>query len=353
MGACLRLGAFELGLVCCALCACSSFDPVSVPNFEYLQVGDNPGLGITGAEWVAYDDQHSRTSACTNGATGNHDPSECSELEQPHFEWEGSKCPDGKSEVYTFHDAKPNGPVCIRGWLRKMLPCELISEAQRMKHSAEAQCVSTTDLNGKSVDTSNMWGAGVGLAFNSNEGWNAPAHGVIGVSFDLSVLPDTELGANALNLRVEIPIALSETLALPRQEKPVTRSDGSVIGPNGKLYRYDCKSTLITQTDFPERTGTVADLAVDGEPMLITSQLHPQGSPFWQPGTKSLWQPSPIKAGHNEFKWSSVLPPAESGYEFDAHKIVGIHVQVVHPDPANLTDVQFDFCISNLAVLKE
>ena len=62
-----RPGRLAFALVCAALPACGSFDPVSVPHFEYLHVEDNPELGITGAHWIAYDDQHSLTSACTNG----------------------------------------------------------------------------------------------------------------------------------------------------------------------------------------------------------------------------------------------------------------------------------------------
>jgi hypothetical protein len=352
-----RLGALAFGLACCALPACSSFDPVSVPHFQFLHAGDNPELGITGAHWIAYDDQHSRTSACTNGATGNHPPSECSTLYEPAFDWAGPKCPNGVNDLSQgeIADPGPNGALCIQGVLRSTSPCARIPDAEIAAGSPQTQCLDTNDSNHRSVDASNMWGAGVGLAFTANDrGWDAEAHGVVGVSFDLSGLTDAKLAEKDFHFRVEIPIELAPELDLPK-EQPVMRSDGSVIGTDGELYRYDCSAEQISRSSLsPEQhTGKLQDVVVDGEPTLVTSELHPQGSPFWQSGNESLWVRSPAKAGHNEFKLSSVLAPKDSGYGFDDRRIVGIHFQAAHGDPSNSIDLPFAFCISNLAVLLE
>jgi hypothetical protein len=352
-----RLGALSLTLVCWQLSACSAFDPVSVPRFEFLHAGDNPELGITGAHWIAYDDQHSRTSACTNGATGNHEPSECSTLYEPAFDWDGPKCPNGTNDLSQgeIADPGPNGAVCIQGVLRRTSPCVRISDAEIAQGNPRTQCLDTNDSNHRSVDASNMWGAGVGLAFTAGDrGWDARAHGVVGVAFDLSGLTDAKLAAKELNFRVEIPIELDPDLDL-LQGQPVMRSDGSVIGEDGDLYRYDCQAKRISKSvpSAEQHTGKLSDVVVDGEPTLVTSELHPQGSPFWQSGSEPLWVRSPAKAGHNELKFSSVLPPKDSGYSFDDRRIVGIHFQMAHGDPSNTSDLPFAFCISNLAVIEE
>jgi len=339
-----------VALVAFSACACSSFDPVEVPRFELVGQGDNERLEITGAQWVAYDDQHSLTSACTNGAAGNHDPDKCSLLYDPPFDWDEPKCVKGAAQLEDGKLKDPGKNICIQGVLRPYEGCQ----------SSAQQCLETTIAVGSTntkeqVDASNMWGAGFGLAFTSHgKGWNAKAHGVVGVAFDLSGMEEAKLGPKALNVRVEVPIVLAPETKLPQQ--PVMRDDGKVIGiSDGNLYHYDCDSMNVVTERLPEeqRTGTLNDvLSEKGGSRLLTSELHPLGSPFWQEGTVSNWVPSPVHVGHNEFKLTSVLPPKDSEYVFDEDaEIVGIHFQVVHGDPSNKEDLPFSFCIANLAFL--
>lgn len=337
------LRALMLALACSAQCACSAFDPVEPPRFERLAAGNNPKLAIKNAHWVAYDDQHSLTGACTNGATGNHDASLCSLLYDPWFGWDGPKCLSGERDLSKGDIADPgvDGLVCVQGVLRPFAPCD----------PAGVRCLDTTN-NNEFVDASNMWGAGVGLAFTGEDGkgWNADLHGAVGVSFDLTGIDDADLGAKALNLRVEVPIELDGSRPLPDQ--PVMRDDGSVIGTDKKLYRYECDSRQVSESELPSSyTGQLSDVLSGTKPRLLTSELHPLGSPFWQPGSPSAWVPSPVHAGHNEFEFGRVLAPKDSGYDFHDTAIVGIHFQVVHADSAEKVDRPFAFCISNLALL--
>lgn len=346
-----HFGALTVTLTCFA---CSDFDPVEVQRFALLHPGNDDTLGITGAKWVAYDDQHSLTSACTNGASGDHDPDECSSLYQPSFGWPGPRCLQGPNDLSKgyIEDTGPYGPICIQGVLRPYAKCKTPPE----------QCARAS--NGKDLnesDTSNMWGVGVGLAFTSNgQGWNADLHDVVGVAFDLSGIEPAKLGAKALNVRVEVPTVLPGETPLfsaadPSSILPVMRDDGAVIGTDGKLYRAECDPAGISKSDLDEdrNTGTLQDV-VSGNVFpekLLTSELHPLGSPFWQAEDTSAWRPSPIQVGHNEFKWKRVLPPKDAQYEFDRTRIVGIHFQVAHGDPSNQKDLNFSFCISNLAFL--
>jgi hypothetical protein len=207
-----------------------------------------------------------------------------------------------------------------------------------------------------------MWGAGVGLALSANgkQPWNAREHGVRGVAFDLSGVAENELGGTGLNLRVEIPIVLAPDATIPT-DTPVMRNDGTLIGNNGRVYSYLCDSGTVLESPFPEEQepGQLRDVLVsaDGGPesgdVIVTSELHPSGSPFWQPGPMPAWVPSPLKVGHNEFEWGSVLPPKDSEYKFHETQILGIHFQVVHADPSNTEDLHFAFCIKNLAFLFE
>jgi len=133
------------------------------------------------------------------------------------------------------------------------------------------------------------------------------------------------------------------------------RDDGAVIGTNGKLYRAECTPQGVSQSSLSaeQNTGTLQDV-VSGNIVpkkLLTSELHPLGSPFWQSGVTSQWVPSPVQVGHNEFTWKSVLPPKSAEYPFDPTQIVGIHFQVAHGDPSNQEDLYFSFCVSNLAFI--
>jgi hypothetical protein len=333
------LRAAALGLLLSGVCACSAFDPVEETRFELLHEGDHPQLEIFGAYWHAYDDQHSRTSPCTNGAAGRHAPEHCAHLDKPRFSWQGTKCPPSATQLEAGNPIhpEPNGSICIQGQIEKLLDCE----------NPKEHCYSP---NGQ--DVSNMWGAGVGLEF-SNDGkqpWSAVKHGVKGVAFDLNFLPEN----GDLNLRVEIP-----TVFLPGQEpvspnRPLMRDDGSVIGTNDKLYRYDCDAQKLVGPSTINVTGSLADVVATGSSDNITSDQHPYGSAFWQPNPMD-WDPSPTRRGHNEFRFDEVaLPPATDGdnYPFDKRQIAGIHFHVVQGIDKNETK-PFSFCISNLALLYE
>ena len=332
------LPALALVLSPMAICGCSSFDPVEETRFTLLDERTYAGLGIGDARWVAYDDQHSLTFACTNGAAGNHDPDQCSVLYQPSFSWPGPKCLAERAELnedLKQGDIEEPGPdgVCLQGLLRHVVDCV---------HPDE-QCYQSAD-----GDVSNMWGAGVGLSFSSDgrTGWNPAQHGVRGVAFEFSGSQETKL-----NLRVEIPTVLDDSTPVPA-DRPLIRNDGSVIGTDG--YVYDCNSKKGPKTAHTR----LGDVRVDDELHTLTSQEHPAGSPFWQPTATSAWVASPVSVGQNKFEWGQVLPPpgtkvGTTSYDFDDRRILGVHFQVVHQDPENKSDIPFAFCIRNLAFLLE
>ena len=305
------LAAAPLGILLLGVSACSSFDPVKETRFTLLHAGDNEDLQISGARWVAYDDQHSLTSTCTNGAAGNHEPEECSLLYEPAIKKDVRKCwkaAAGLKGDLEQDDFGASGSICVKGLLRPLLSCV---------RGSEHRCTDTTNGD-DNFDQSNMWGAGFGLAFSASgkEPWDADAHGVSGVAFDLTGIDQTKVGGIELNLRVEIPIELDpDTTVIP--SPPVMRSDGSVIGSDGFVHRYDCDSGELTQTPvgLNQRTDRLRDLlATTGEdasaesPAIGTSGLHPSGSPFWQ-RSSDTWGPSPARVGHNEFSWDNVLSP--------------------------------------------
>jgi hypothetical protein len=343
---CLRIVAVS-GLL--AVSACSSFDPIEVPRYTLLVPENFDKLGIADAHWIAYDDQHSVTAACTNGAAGDHLPSECSLLlKDPPFTWDGPKCPPSAESLSEGEIAplEANGSICITGELRPLSHCV----------HPQAQCYDTTDGG----DVSNMWGAGVGLSFSASgkEPWDAGKHGVKGVAFDLSGVEESQLGGSGFNLRVEVPIVLDGKTKIP-SDRPLMRDDGSVLGLDGKLY--GCNSGQITEpttTPSPELSAVRAD---PDSQTVLTSEQHPFGSAFWQTPKTQLWGPSPVQIGHNEFDWPAVAPPPESQntqhfvpyYSFDKSQVLGVHFQVVHPTPSNQSTVSFHFCIKNLALLLE
>ena len=328
------------------LSACSSFDPVHETHFTLLYQDTYDALGMPGAHWVAYDEQHSASAACTNGAAGNHLSKECSEVYAPWTEWTNPKCSPTAQELSEGYLADPgaNGSICIQGVLRPTLACA--------KDHRPAQCF---EANG--LDVSNMWGAGVGLSFSQSgkQAWSAPAHKVRGVAFDFSGSEETRL-----NLRVEVPILLDPESRVS-SDRPLMRSDGSVLGTDGNVY--DCDTDQIVESDsgVDRSKTTLKDALVgdqEGDP--VSSERHPYGSPFWQlPSANPSWGSSPVQVGHNEFAWTDIQPPPEprpdpNNYPFkDAAQILGVHFQVVPPSKGNKTDFQFAFCIRKLALLLE
>ncbi|HEY0466172.1 MAG TPA: hypothetical protein VGC79_18305 [Polyangiaceae bacterium] len=340
--------AFALGSLLLGTSACGSFDPVTQTRFTLLDAQTFESLDMLGAHWVAYDDQHSLTAACTNGAAGDHDPEECSNIYQPHFDWPRSKCPPLPAELDEGRMAQPEpgGSLCIHGQLSAMTICK----------NPDKQCYDANDVG----DVSNMWGAGVGLAFSADgkTPWLAHEHGVRGVAFDLSLSGDTTLAVDStspseLNLRVEVPLLLPAATPVPDM-RPLMREDGRVIGTNGKLY--DCAAGELEDSFDRGQTTLGSVLLKPAE--TVTSELHPYGSPFWQKSASSDWGPSPVRLGHNEFEWRDVFPPPQNDryrYPIDHAQmpILGVHFQVVHPKLGNTVPLAFVVCIKNLALLLE
>ena len=334
------------GLVLSVIPACSSFHPVEQTRYTLLNEQSYGTFGMRDAHWVAYDDQHSRFSACTNGAAGNHHPRECSHLDRPVFDWDGGKCPpshddlaQGEALVKTSHG------ICIQGELSAYVPCT----------NPPNQC-SNSNSNKRDFDGSNMWGAGVGLTFSrlGDQPWNPQENAVKGVAFDLILFPeDTKLGGSELNLRVQVPSILLKKDVDVEYDQPLMTDEGAVIGPNGDgtASRHGCDSK-IRDANFPI---TLADVSSTG---TVTSEQHPYGSSYWQLPTNDDdrdWGPSPVEPGHNQFEWNQVAHPPgrEKNYEFDDTNVLGIHFQVAHPKIPNFTAYPFSFCIDNLAFLTE
>jgi hypothetical protein len=339
-----RLGFGTTAIACLlsGISACSSFDPAKERRYKLLHAGDDRELQISGAYWRAYDDQHSSTFACTNGAAGNHAPNECSHLDIPHFDWDGPKCLEARGDLTDGNIApRADGSICLQGLLAGVAPCA---------DPNPDRCIDSGDDG----DLSNIWGAGFGLVFNSNEGWNADEHRVRGVAFDLSP-QDLKLGGSDLNLRVQIPIVLDDDTKVPFT-RPLIRDDGTVLGKDGKIYDCDSKPRPTMPEPRMETTLRAARVIESGH---VTSELHPSGSPFWQLADAEDWGPSPLDVGHNEFEWDDVKPPPERlpgaddepVYSFRSDRILGVHFQVARPRKTNQEAVGFNFCIENLAFL--
>jgi len=335
-----------LGSLLLIVSGCGSFNPVAERRFVRLD-GDRASyarLGIPGAHWVAYDDQHSRTAACTNRVAGNHPASECSHLDRPYFDWQGGKCPPDPGQLDQVNQtlAHVTDSICTQGVLSALVPC----------NNAPEQC-RNSQQNSFDFDTSNMWGAGVGLSFSEDgkRAWNPDEQGVKGIAFDLLVFPEgTQLGGSELNLRVQIPSVLVEPDDTSVEyDQPLLREDGSLVDMNGNLRSCEVEGI--------SARGVRRSLDAGGsETDVITSEQHPYGSSFWQSpvrdGDERDWGPSPVALGHNEFSLDEVAhPPGDKTYVFDRSKILGVHFQVAHPKLGNRTAYPFAFCIQNLAFL--
>lgn len=372
--------AMVLGLLLFGAFACSPFDPVKVKRFQLLYEDTYEALGMSGARWVEYDDQHSLTSACTNGAAGDHLPSECSLV---YAEWDSGaggdgsggaggdgsggeagipkrrnpKCPPTQDELDKVVIADPgaDGSICISGVLHPYQPC---------KHDV-TQCLGIA-VGDRLVDVSYMWGAGVGLKFNRENAWNAAGHQVRGIAFEFSGTEQARA-----HLRVEIPILLAADTRVPN-DRPIIRSDGSVLDTQGMIH--SCNSADVSPFDV-RRDDTRLDAVVrkqegDGQEGdgFVTSELHPYGSPFWQEAQGNpdvpAWTYSPVQHGYNEVEWSDIQPPPElDTYPFTNTHILGVHFQVSYPTECEREtdrkvcdeqdDLDFGFCIKELAVLFE
>lgn len=339
-----------LGLLLAGTAGCSSFDPVPGTRFQLLNEATYEKLQMPGAHWAAYDDQHSTRFQCTNGAAGDHDPSECSTLLEPMFTWDGPRCKEDRVDLASdlkqgaIAEHQINGvfePICIRGWLRPRKSC--------VGPGLETRCQS---FDG--TDASNMWGAGVGLTFSADgtTGWNAESHHVKGVAFELSGTSDT-----LDKLRVVIPTLLDATTPVPK-DRPLIRADGTIVATDGIVY--NCH---LTETDRGAAYSTLGDVNTPDSSEILTSDQHPNASPFWQPYAVPSWSMSPTVAGQNRFDLSEVLPPPSTdtlmqpnpgSYPFtDKTRILGIHFQVAQPKKNLDEAIEFSLCIKNLAFILE
>ena len=333
----IQVNALALSPLLFAIAACSSFAPVGETRFVLLNESGYKLLGMPSEEpkWAVYDDQHSPTFSCTNGAAGGHRSAECSVVyKDPPFD-PGPRCLKDKNQAESG-DLRAPGPegVCIQGMRPHMLHC--------VDHQVSPdRCYEDAGL-----DVSNMWGAGVGLSFSSdgNTPWNPEEHGVTGVAFEFSG-PESVRA----NLRVGIPTVLKDSDVIS-DERPLTRFDASVVDTKGNVY--DCDGKV---ADHYERSNKLSDVRVDGKPSILTSRQHPSGSSFWQPDPQTNWIASPVVDGQNQFDLKEVLPPplttpGTKGFDFDRTQMLGIHFQIVYQDRKN-DELPFSFCIKNLAVI--
>jgi len=337
-----RLGAIALGLALLGAAGCSSFDPVGGTRFKLLNLSTYADLDMPDAHWAAYDDQHSARFQCTNGAAGDHDPSQCSALSEPRFSWPGPKCIRdlGNLDDGRISESEINGvfqPICIRGVLHPRQDCMPPGVGTRCK-----------DFEG---DISNIWGAGVGLTFSHDgkTGWDAESHHVKGVAFEFTGTTET-----LEKLRVGIPTVLDPDTEIP-PDRPLIRTDGTLVDTNGRLY--DCDTQLVP--GGPVARTKLGDVNVEDPSAVVTSDQHPNASPFWQVGPSPAWTTSPAVAGQNRFDLSEVLPPPlttsdlpvnPDSYSFAKKtRILGIHFQIVQPKQNLTEDLHFEFCIKNLA----
>jgi hypothetical protein len=286
-----------------------------------VELGKNP-LGIQGW-WFAYGDRYDTQSCVRIGMHGDM----CSQVYFPPPLAEPVTC-DGSDITYqTFPLDFPNqkGVMCSEGQIGEVMNCD---------PNVVLNC-------NEGVDYSNMWGAGIGLDFDldvssgtrdpsKRQSWDARAHGIAGVAFDLQLIDDGDLGNPYM--RVEFPIVLPDGL-------PLTPGKGAVgLNPCAEPVQPGAGAV------YPDKP--------------TPSEEHPQGSPFWgAPATFAEKTASPVRVGHNEVRFSDVhAAPSQDEYEFDATKLLGIqfHVPSYKADnPALGGHFGYGFCISNLTFLRQ
>jgi hypothetical protein len=283
-------------------------------------------LGLAG-DWRSYGDQYPVLPRCTE--TGLHDPDTGEHLDG-QCSFVGSPVPQKMAPGSGYFPNFGNR-LCTYGNVAKVEKCK--------DEVKDVWCVDDP------FDYGNMWGAGIGFDFNPDNleaasgdqqscepgGWDAPAHGVIGIAFDFEWNdPARELEPM---VRVEFPVALpSEGLKL---------EDATV-----DLYG----DTLLPGAELP-----------CGAP----SEQHPSGSPFAD--APAVWgtsgtpnDPTHVVVGHNEILWSDVKGAPRKVADTD-HSLA--YAYPFHPE--NLRGIQFhvpskkdyripySFCVSNLAFLRQ
>lgn len=143
-------------------------------------------------------------------------------------------------------------------------------------------------------DYSNVWGAGIGLNLSHEIGqdkkeWDPELYGVIGVSFQIT-------STKPIAMRVEFPIALPDGSAEP------------------------------------------------------TTETHRAGSPYW--GANGTYPNSDVVAGTNRVFWDQVASPQPDEYTFDRTRLIAIQFHVPSVRKPEVERREFDFCISNLRLLR-
>jgi len=292
---------------------------------------DSNALGLAG-DWYSYGDQYPVLPRCTeiglhDADVGEHLDGQCSFVGSPVPQQ--SPGPPGTGYFPNFGDR-----LCTYGNAARVMPC---------KDDLKALWCSDGQ-----PDYGNMWGAGIGFDFNPENlrassgdaescvpgGWDATAHGVVGIAFDFEWNDPTHEPDPML--RVEFPVALPpEGLTL---EDATVTSDGTGYATRLPGEILEC-----------------------GAP----SEQHPSGSPFadapvvWgTSGTSN--DPSHIVVGHNEILWSDVKGaprkvadtdhPLDYAYPFHPENLRGIQFHV--PSKKDYR-IPYSFCISNIAFLRE
>jgi hypothetical protein len=269
-------------------------------------------------QWFSYGDNYDYPKSCTK--IGKHLDAACSVVVSP-------------AALPALNFANADGELCTAGSVGEAIPC------------------GPGVLNCKegSVDFSNMWGAGIGLDFDldvtsgvrhplDRTAWDAPAHHVAGVSFDLRWFDDGTVGGP--HLRVEFPMLLPDDLKV----QPGNASFGLMDG------------------DRAVAPGVDEDAEAYPDPSPVPSEEHPKGSPYW--GARSSFgnarvDVSPVHVGHNEIRFSDTIQTPESDYVFDPTRLLGIQFHVSSftadaPAPDGTGEhFGYGFCITNFTFLRE
>jgi hypothetical protein len=185
----------------------SHLQPLLPDATGFVDVGATGTTGIKGA-WYAYGDGVGSNGTTATGdceAKGLHAVSECSAITMPSF------------------GSFPNtaGKMCTSGTVAKVIPI----------------------VGGTMPDYTQIWGAGIGLDLNNGGGeagavkgtYNATAAGVIGIAFDLDVVP-------LATMRVEFPNATATNAAFwggDLQASPVKAGHNEIKWADVKGPFYD------------------------------------------------------------------------------------------------------------------
>jgi hypothetical protein len=236
-------------------------------------------VGVQGS-WYPYGDQYGDgpgDAKCIR--VGMHMPADCSTITSPL-----------PPPAMGFPNT--GGKMCTTGEVAVIPPCK--------------PGVMTSGCNpppGK--DYSNVWGAGIGFDFNADKGedggakhtWDPAMYGVVGVSFEIDMVP-------AAGLRVEFPIQLT-----------------------------------------PDELAKVTPPLPAGS----TTDDHPDGAPYW--GATDKFPNSPVMAGvANKVIFATNVKPPRTNYEYEPKRMLGIQF---HVPASGAARSQYAFCISNLTLIRQ